>query len=307
MWFPWSTHKNRRDDSSAKDSSAKDSSAKPKRKNGSAPAQELAYFEERGPFDIVGDVHGCLDELLALMNRLGYSVDRHPGEFVVSPPPGRKLAFVGDLSNRGPGTPDVLQLVMDMVRAGQALTVAGNQDVKLARALHGRDRKFTAGVERSLLELECEPPRFRARAAEFLDALATHYVLNEGTLVIAHAGLKEKLHGSASDKARKLAIFGETTGKTDEYGLPIRDNWALDYRGKALVVFGHTPVPEPLWLNNTVNLDTGCVYGGYLSALRYPERETVSVPARAIYYPSRKRFLPNKALAQSRRTLVSPL
>lgn len=58
--------------------------------------------------------------------------------------------------------------------------------------------------------------------------------------------------------------------------MPVRYNWAADYRGKALVVYGHTPVPEALWLNNTVNIDTGCVFGGHLTALRYPEREAVS-------------------------------
>ncbi len=78
---------------------------------------------------------------------------------------------------------------------------------------------------------------------------------------------------------------------------PVRYNWSADYRGKALVVYGHTPVPEPLWLNNTVNIDTGCVFGGRLTALRYPEREIVTVPARATYYESRKPFLPVEDLA----------
>ena len=149
---------------------------------------------------------------------------------------------------------------------------------------------------RSIEQLEAEPEEFRAEVAEFLDGRAGHYVLDGGNLVIAHAGLKERLHGSGSAKARKFALSGQNTGKTDEFGLPVRYNWSADYRGKALVVYGHTPVAEPVWLNNTVNLDTGCVYGGHLSALRYPERQTVSIPAKAVYYPSRKRFLPNRTL-----------
>lgn len=260
--------------------------------------EELSVIGEHGPFDIVGDVHGCLDELLELMAALGYRVERQAGDFLVMPPERRKLAFVGDLVNRGPATPGVLRLVMSMERAGQALCAPGNQDVKLARVLQGVDLKGPQGVVRSLEQLEAEPEQFRAQAAEFLERFASHYVLDDGNLVIAHAGLKERLHGSGSAKARKFALSGQTTGKTDEFGLPVRYNWAADYRGKALVVYGHTPVAEPKWLNNTVDIDTGCVYGGRLTALRYPEREIVSVPARAIYSASRKRFLPNQSLAQ---------
>jgi protein phosphatase len=270
----------------------------PQKKLDPMEAEELLFAKVRGPFDIIGDVHGCCDELLDLMTALGYQVERQTGGFAVTPPEGRKLAFAGDLANRGPATPDVLRLVMGMVRAGQAYCVPGNQDVRLARVLQGRDAQRTKGVERSLEQLEREPEEFRAEVAKFLDGLASHYVLDDGNLVIAHAGLKERMHGSASAKARKFALRGQNTGKTDEFGLPVRYNWASDYRGKALVVYGHTPVAEPLWLNNTVNIDTGCVYGGYLTALRYPERETVLVPAKAIYCPSRKRFLPNKALEQ---------
>ncbi|MFZ0746358.1 MAG: AAA family ATPase, partial [Terracidiphilus sp.] len=76
--------------------------------------------EVHGPFDIVGDVHGCLDELLELMATLGYEVDRQEAAFSVVPPDGRKLVFVGDLVDRGPATPDVLRLAMTMVDAGQA-------------------------------------------------------------------------------------------------------------------------------------------------------------------------------------------
>jgi protein phosphatase len=260
-------------------------------------AEELAFFEEPGPFDVIGDVHGCLGELLLLMSALGYRVSRQAGDFEVTPPESRKMAFVGDLANRGPATPAVLRLVMGMVRAGQAVCAPGNQDVVLAKALKGCEVKVTAGVVRSLEQLEAETVEFRAETAEFLNGRAGHYVLDGGNLVIAHAGLKERMHGSGSAKARKFAISGQNTGKTDEFGVPVRYNWSADYRGKALVVFGHTPVAEPVWLNNTVNIDTGCVYGGHLTALRYPERQTVSIPAKAVYYPSRKRFLPNRMLA----------
>jgi len=128
--------------------------------------------------------------------------------------------------------------------------------------------------------------------ATFLDALVGHYVLDDGKLVVAHAGLKESMHGRSSGGVREFALFGETTGETDEFGLPVRYNWAADYRGKPLVVYGHTPVPEPVFLNGTVNIDTGCVFGGKLTALRYPERETVSVKAHRTYYEPARPFLP---------------
>ena len=117
-----------------------------------------------------------------------------------------------------------------------------------------------------------------------MDGLLSHYVLDGGRLVVAHAGLPEEMHGRASAAVRSFALYGETTGETDEYGLPVRYPWAQDYRGRAMVVYGHTPVPEAEWLNNTICVDTGCVFGGQLTALRYPERELVSVPAEQVYH-----------------------
>ncbi len=118
--------------------------------------------------------------------------------------------------------------------------------------------------------------------------LVSHYVLDDGKLVVAHAGMKEEMQGRGSAKVRDFALYGETTGETDEFGLPVRYNWAAEYRGKAMVVYGHTPVPEPEWLNRTINIDTGCVFGGKLTALRYPEKELISVPALRTYYEPAK-------------------
>ncbi len=247
---------------------------------------------EHGPFDIIGDVHGCFDELVELLRKLGYLVEAEGEEYVVSAPGGRKLVFVGDLVDRGPDVVKVLRLVSGVVRSGQAFCVPGNHDMKLVRALRGKDVKRTHGLAETMEEVKKEPVEFRTGIASFLDGLVSHYIFDEGKLVVAHAGLKESMHGRGSGAVREFALFGETTGETDEFGLPIRYNWAADYRGKALVVYGHTPVPEPLWLNNTLNLDTGCVFGGQLTALRYPERETVSVPAHRTYYEPARPFLP---------------
>ena len=245
---------------------------------------------DSGPFDIIGDVHGCHDELVDLLTRLGYVIA--DGGQVARHPEGRKAVFLGDLVDRGPGVPSVLRLAMRSVGAGTALCVPGNHDIKLMRKLRGRDVRITHGLAESLEQLEREPQEFRGQVAEFLDGLISHYVLDGGRLVVAHAGLKEDLQGRASGKVRDFALFGETSGETDEFGLPVRYNWAADYRGAATVVYGHTPVPEPVWLNRTICIDTGCVYGGRLTALRWPEKELVHVEARRMYYEPSKPIVP---------------
>jgi len=239
---------------------------------------------ETGPFDLIGDVHGCFDELCILLKSLGYRVSQGVQEFEVYHPDGRKLVFLGDLVDRGPKTALVLRLAMAAVKSGDAFCVSGNHDVKLIKALQGQKVSITHGLAESLLQLEAEGEEFRAEVAEFLRTRSCHYVFDDGRLVAAHAGLREEMHGRDSGKVRMFCLYGETTGETDEFGLPVRYPWAADYRGRATVIYGHTPVVEPQWQNNTLCIDTGCVFGGRLTALRYPEKEIVSVPALAQYY-----------------------
>ncbi len=246
--------------------------------------------QDHGPFDIIGDIHGCRSELETLLRKLGYDIEagRHPE--------GRKVVFLGDLVDRGPDIPGVLRLAMRMVKSGTALCVPGNHEMKLLRKLRGRDVRLTHGLAETMAQLEREPTEFHTEVAEFIDDLVSHYVLDEGKLVVAHAGMKASMQGRGSGKVRDFALYGETTGETDEFGLPVRYNWATEYRGRAMVVYGHTPVPEPEWLNGTINVDTGCVYGGHLTALRYPEREIVSIPAERVWCEPAKPFLENEAL-----------
>jgi protein phosphatase len=257
---------------------------------------------ERGPLDIIGDVHGCCDELEALLGQLGYVPTALEGEATVwgqraySHPQGRKAVFVGDLVDRGPRVLDTVRLVRNMVSLGSALCVPGNHDMKLLRKLRGKDVQITHGLAETLAEIEALPGEVRGpfckEMAAFLDDLVSHYVLDDGKLVVAHAGMKAELQGRGSAKVRDFALYGETTGETDEFGLPVRHNWAAEYRGRAMVVYGHTPVPRSEWLNRTVNIDTGCVFGGRLTALRYPEEEFVSVPAARTYCEPVRPFLP---------------
>lgn len=245
---------------------------------------------EHGPFDIIGDVHGCYDELSMLLAELGYEV----ADNVAKHPEDRRLVFLGDIVDRGPRIVDTLKLVMGSVEAGTALCVPGNHDMKLLRKLNGRDVQITHGLEDSLSQLANESDEFQEQVRKFIDGLVSHYVFDNGKLVVAHAGMKEEMQGRGSGKVRDFAYYGETTGETDDFGLSVRYNWAGEYRGKATVVYGHTPVPEPDWLNHTINIDTGCVFGGRLTALRYPEKELVSVPAARVYAEPAKPFEPNK-------------
>lgn len=238
------------------------------------------------------------------MVKLGYEItvqqiDGGTSSYTVRHSLSRKAVFLGDLVDRGPKTPQVLRLVMSMVESGVALCVPGNHDMKLMRKLRGQDVQITHGLAESLAQLEHEPPEFREKVIAFLDGLVSHYVFDDGKLVVAHAGMKETMQGRGSGKVRDFALYGETTGETDEFGLPVRYNWAAEYRGKAMVVYGHTPVPQPEWLNNTICIDTGCVFGGKLTSLRYPEKELVSVQAKQVYYEPVKPFLVKKDQAPS--------
>jgi protein phosphatase len=248
--------------------------------------------DEHGPFDIIGDVHGCYDELCELLETLGYQLSGLPAEPRARHPEGRRAVFLGDLVDRGPRSPDVLRLAMAMVADEVALCVPGNHDVKLLKKLRGRDVKITHGLERTLEQLESESDAFKAQVAEFIDGLVSHYVLDDGNLAVAHAGLKQAYQGRGSGAVRDFCLFGETTGETDAYGLPVRFNWASEYRGKAMVVYGHTPTTLAEWENRTICIDTGCVFGGELTALRYPERELTSVKARKVYYEPAKPLAP---------------
>ncbi|MDR0916301.1 MAG: polynucleotide kinase-phosphatase [Oscillospiraceae bacterium] len=248
---------------------------------------------ESGPFDIIGDVHGCFDELAELLGKLGYTVDADA--FTATPPEGRRAVFLGDLCDRGPKNAEVLRIVMSMCNGGDAYCVLGNHDAKLLKHLRGKDVQHTHGLDVTTEQLDAQGEAFRRDVAEFIDGLISHYVFDGGNLVVAHAGLPEKYQGRASTRVRDFCLYGDTNGETDEFGLPVRLPWAEEYRGRALVVYGHTPIPEVRSVNGAVCIDTGCVFGGKLTAYRYPERETVQVDAKREYYAPIKPLLPEKS------------
>ena len=242
---------------------------------------------DAGPFDIIGDIHGCAGELQSLLDRLGYQIvwgdDRGERAVTVTPPAGRKAVFVGDLVDRGPNIPDVLRIAISMTAAGSAYVVQGNHERKLERWLAGRKVTVAHGLQQTIDQLGGQDRGLRDALPAFLDGLRSHLWLDNGRLAVAHAGLKETMIGRGSGAVRAFALYGETTGEIDAFGLPVRADWAASYRGATTVVYGHTPVVRADWVNNTICIDTGCVFGGKLTALRWPEKELVDVPAEAIW------------------------
>lgn len=241
--------------------------------------------ELSGPFDLIGDLHGCAGELRDLLAALGWREEEgrwsHPG--------GRTLVFLGDLVDRGPRILETLVLVMDLCAQGAALCVLGNHDDKLRRHLEGKRVKPAHGLARTLAELEALPGPERAalsaRALAFLGGLPDHLVLDGGRLVAVHGGLREDMIGRTGGEVRAFALYGDTTGEVDELGYPVRRDWAARHQGPARIVYGHTPAPEPVWVNGTIDIDQGCVFGGALTALRWPEAVTVQVKAAAVHWP----------------------
>lgn len=255
--------------------------------NAAVVARQPLWTDRRGdvgPFDIIGDLHGCFDELVGLLGELGYLVRENGEGYDISHPDGRRVVFLGDLVDRGPRIVDCLRLAMDAVDQGAALCVLGNHEANLLRKLRGRNVRVTHGLDATVAQMETQSAAFRERVAAFIDGLISHYVLDGGKLAVAHAGIRADLMNRSSGAVREFALYGETTGETDEFGFPVRYDWAADYRGDTAVVYGHTPVTNAAWVNRTICIDTGCVFGGRLTALRYPERELVSVPAARTYY-----------------------
>ncbi|QVK17433.1 metallophosphoesterase [Mycoplasmatota bacterium] len=235
--------------------------------------------DEKGPFDIIGDIHGCYDELVSLLQKLGYQIDIQDDKYEIYHPEGRKVIFLGDLVDRGPKIVEVLKLVMSMVKSENAYCVQGNHDNKLYRKLEGRNVQVKNGLEDSIQQLSKESQNFIDKVRNFLKHLESHLIFDNGQLVVAHAGIKEEFIGRTSKRIRSFTLYGETSNEMDEFGLPKRYLWAKDYKGKPRILYGHTPNLDAFSLNEAINIDTGCVFGNKLTAYRYPEEDFVSVKA----------------------------
>ncbi len=238
-------------------------------------------------FDVIGDVHGCFDELIELIEQLGYRFEN--GLPVHSE--GRRLAFVGDAMDRGPKSLAVLQLLFDMQDADILHYSPGNHCNKLYRFFKGNPVELLHGLEMTVAEWrqleKGQQQQFKNRFLRFYEALPLYHRLRDD-LIVVHAGLRQDMIGQAlSRRIITFALYGEITGKYHSDGRPVRGNWAKTYNGDPWIVYGHTPVKTPYFQNHSVNIDTGCVFGGMLTALRFPELDICQVPSKQVYQPDR--------------------
>lgn len=229
-------------------------------------------------YDIIGDIHGCYDEFVELTKKLGYSWDRgiplHPHK--------RKLVFVGDLTDRGPNSLKVIKVVYELVMKHKAaLYSPGNHCNKLYRYFLGRKVQIKHGLETTVEELDSLTPKeyqhYQNSFIKLFETSPLYQVLDKGNLVVCHAGIREDMIGKTSNNVKTFVLYGDINGEVLPNGMPVRKDWAKEYKGKALILYGHTPIKEPRSLNNTINIDTGAVFGGKLTAFTYPERTFTQV------------------------------
>lgn len=242
--------------------------------------------------DIIGDIHGCFMEFKQLTEKLGYEWDSG----IPVHPQGRKLAFVGDLTDRGPHSLKVIEVIYELAVSKKiAYYVPGNHCNKLYRYFLGNKVQITHGLETTVAELEeiskDKQQEIREKFIELYEKAPLYQHLDKGRLVIAHAGIRQDYIGKFTSKVKTFVLYGDITGEKHPDGSPVRLDWAAHYSGKACVVYGHTPVREVRITNNTYNIDTGCVFGGKLSALRYPEKEVISVESSLAFVAEKFRDL----------------
>ncbi|WP_221563867.1 bis(5'-nucleosyl)-tetraphosphatase PrpE [Alkalihalobacillus sp. TS-13] len=235
-------------------------------------------------FDVIGDIHGCYTELIRLIEELDYTKDTR-GEYHHQE--NRKLVFLGDLTDRGPESIKVIRLVFHLVKQGIALYSPGNHCDKLYRFFQGRDVQIRHGLETTVAEFkdleQKEKVEISSMFKNLFEEAPLYLQLDEKKLIVAHAGIREDYIGQTHKRVKTFVLYGDITGEKHENGMPVRRDWAQNYQGDRIIVYGHTPVPEPRRVGNTINIDTGCVFGGALTAYRYPEDRTISVPSSMPY------------------------
>ncbi|RFU63063.1 bis(5'-nucleosyl)-tetraphosphatase PrpE [Bacillus sp. V59.32b] len=240
--------------------------------------------------DIIGDIHGCFGEFKELTEKLGYSWDSG----IPVHPTGRILAFVGDLTDRGPDSLKVVDTVYELVIIQKlALYSPGNHCNKLYRYFQGNKVQIKHGLETTVAEYEALPVReqkkIRKKFLDLYEQSPLYQMADDGKLIIAHAGIRADYIGKNNNKIQTFVLYGDITGAKHPDGTPVRLDWAGEYTGDAWIVYGHTPVKEARRVNHTYNIDTGCVFGGKLTALRYPEMELIDVPSAMPYIPEKFR------------------
>ncbi|MFB4165699.1 bis(5'-nucleosyl)-tetraphosphatase PrpE [Alteribacillus sp. JSM 102045] len=251
-------------------------------------------------YDFIGDIHGCFDELITLLKQIGY---QSKGSIYVHPS-GRQPVFIGDLTDRGPNSVASIQLITDMVQKGAAYYVPGNHCDKLYRYFLGRNVMIKHGLETTVAELEALSKReckfIRKAFMSLYENAPLYQRLDDDQVVAAHAGIREDMIGKENKSVKAFVLYGDITGEKNPDGTPVRRDWSASYSGKRLIVYGHTPVLEPRIVGNTINIDTGCVFGGKLTALHYPEMSFSHTSSTMPFVPEKFRSFEETPIRKSR-------
>ncbi|WP_026065107.1 bis(5'-nucleosyl)-tetraphosphatase PrpE [Amphibacillus jilinensis] len=238
--------------------------------------------------DVIGDVHGCYKELNHLIDKLGYMLENgtytHPQQ--------RRLVFLGDITDRGPDSLKTIELVYKLVHQDNiAEYVPGNHCNKLYRYFLGNNVQIRHGLETTVAELEAysadEQDLIRDKFIQLYEQAELYLQMKPLNAVIAHAGIKAEYIGRDDKKVRTFVFYGDITGEKLADGRPVRLDWAKHYNGDVWIIYGHTPVIEPRFINKTVNIDLGCVFGNKLAAFQLPEENTVTVTSKQPYQPEK--------------------
>lgn len=231
-------------------------------------------------YDVIGDIHGCFDELLLLLDKLGYQLTSkglaHSDQ--------RIPVFLGDLTDRGPASLKVINFIYDLVvKQRRAKYVPGNHCNKLYRFFLGNNVQLKHGIETTVAEYaqlcKIKQSETRYQFMTLYEQAPLYLILSDVNAIIAHAGIKEAYIGKNDKDVKRFVLYGDITGETDDHGRPIRKDWSQNYNGSDWIVYGHTPVFEPRIINHTINIDTGCVFGNKLTAFQLPEKQIISVPS----------------------------
>ncbi|MDM5234548.1 polynucleotide kinase-phosphatase [Lysinibacillus pakistanensis] len=244
------------------------------------------YLNVDAGLDIIGDIHGCYDELLELLKKLEYEVNNE-GYFIH--PQGRRFVSVGDIMSRGPKSIKTMEFFERHIERGLAFMTDSNHGWKIARWLDGRNVSLHHGdelVEAEFMDYEntyggAQTAALKARLAKCLLAAPSHYVLmNKGlaSAVVTHAGIRDRYIGKQSSRISDFCRYGDVQ-ELNISGKPIRNDWFTEHQTSQLIIWGHDPKINPLKQNHTLNIDQGVVFGGQLTAFRYPEQTIISVNA----------------------------
>lgn len=245
---------------------------------------EPKWIELEKGLDVIGDIHGCMDEWLLLLEKLGY---KQSADDLYRHPEGRKILSLGDIMSRGPRSLDSLLFFEAHIKAGLAYMIDSNHGWKIARWLDGRKVTLAHGdelVEEEFLEYERQhgslaTNRLKERIKNMLLDAPSHYVIrDQGSpmAVAVHAGIRDDYIGNHSPKIADYCRYGPVVG-VQRNGKPKRGDWTIHHHSPELIIWGHDPRPVAVEMQRTVNIDQGAVFGGDLTALRLPSKEIVQV------------------------------